>query len=99
MHQELTTKAHNMYLQTAVQTGVLSLICLLTFWIRYFVLFVQNIRKGENKELLLIRCGIALGVLGFLLMGMLNDSTLAVSPVFWCILGMGIAMEQKTFHS
>ena len=97
--QELTTKAHNMYLQTAVQTGVLSLICLLTFWIRYFVLFVQNIRKGENEELLLIRCGIAVGVLGFLLMGMLNDSTLAVSPVFWCILGMGIAMEQKTFHS
>lgn len=97
--QELTTKAHNMYLQTAVQTGFLSLICLLTFWIRYFVLFVQNIRKGENKELLLIRCGIAVGVLGFLLMGMLNDSTLAVSPVFWCILGMGIAMEQKTFHS
>lgn len=97
--QELTTKAHNMYLQTAVQTGVLSLICLLIFWIRYFVLFIQNIRKGEKKELLALRCGVALGVLGFLLMGMLNDSNLAVSPVFWCILGVGIAMEQKTFHS
>ena len=99
MYQELTTKAHNMYLQTALQTGVLSLICLMAFWIRYFILFLKNIRKGERKELLWLRCGVAVGILGFLLMGMLNDSNLAVSPVFWCVLGMGIAMEQKTFHS
>ena len=99
MYQQLPTKAHNLYLQSALQTGVLSLLCLLVFWIRYFVLFVQNIRKGEKKELLTLRCGVAVSVLGFLLMGMLNDSNLAVSPVFWCILGMGIAMEQKTFHS
>ena len=88
-----------MYLQTALQTGVLSLICLLVFWIRYFLLFLNNIRKGEKKELFLLRCGTAAGILGFLLMGMLNDSNLAVSPVFWCIMGMGIAMEQKTFRS
>ena len=99
MYQQLPTKAHNMYLQTALQTGVLSLICLLVFWIRYFLLFLNNIRKGEKKELFLLRCGTAAGILGFLLMGMLNDSNLAVSPVFWCIMGMGIAMEQKTFRS
>ena len=99
MYQQLPTKAHNLYLQSALQTGVLSLLCLLFFWGRYFVLFVQNIRKGEKKELLTLRCGVAVSVLGFLLMGMLNDSNLAVSPVFWCVLGMGIAMEQKTFHS
>lgn len=99
MYQQLPTKAHNMYLQSALQTGVLSLICLLVFWGRYFVMFVRNIRKEEKKELLTLRCGVAVGVLGFLLMGMLNDSNLAVSPIFWCILGMGIAMEQKTFHS
>jgi O-antigen ligase len=34
---ELITKPHNMYLQTAVQTGVLSLICFLVFYIWYFL--------------------------------------------------------------
>ena len=29
-------------------------------------------------------------------MGLANDSNLAVSPLFWCILGMGIAMETET---
>ena len=33
-------------------------------------------------------------------MGILNDSNLAVSPVFWCLLGTGIAVEQsiKSVH-
>ena len=35
-------------------------------------------------------------VTGFLLMGIMNDSNLAAAPVFWCLLGTGIAME--TFH-
>ena len=43
--------------------------------------------------------GILLRVFGVLLMGLANDSNLAVSPLFWCILGMGIAMETETFHS
>lgn len=97
--QEIITKPHNMYLQTAVQTGAISLLCLLVFWMKYIVSFIRNVRNGEKKDLLGIRCGMAFGVLAFLLMGFLNDSNIAVSPVFWCILGMGIAMEQKTFHS
>ena len=46
----------------------------------------------------MFRTGILLSVTGFLLMGLANDSNLAVSPLFWCILGMGIAMETETFH-
>lgn len=47
----------------------------------------------------MFRTGILLSAIGFLLMGLANDSNLAVSPLFWCILGMGIAMETETFHS
>ena len=60
----------------------------------------QNMEKTEkNREKAMFRTGILLSVIGFLLMGLANDSNLAVSPLFWCILGMGIAMETETFHS
>ena len=96
MYQQLPTKAHSMYLQSALQTGVLSLICLLIFWGRYVICFIKNRRKKKSESRWL-SLGIFLGVTGFLLMGIMNDSNLAVSPIFWCLLGMGIAME--TFHS
>lgn len=33
---------------------------------------------------------IAAGVLGYLLMGMTNDSSIGAAPVFWMLLGTGI---------
>ena len=35
MYQQLPTKAHSMYLQSALQTGILSGICLLMFFLHY----------------------------------------------------------------
>ena len=99
MYQQLPTKAHSMYLQSALQTGVLSVICLLIFFLHYMVTALRNRNTETNKEKSIFRTGILLSVMGFLIMGLTNDSNLAVSPMFWCILGMGIAMETETFHS
>ena len=98
MYQQLPTKAHSMYLQSALQTGVLSVICLLIFFLHYMVTALRNRKTETNKEKSIFRTGILLSVMGFLIMGLTNDSNLAVSPMFWCILGMGIAMETETFH-
>ena len=99
MYQQLPTKAHSMYLQSALQTGVISVICLLIFFLHYMVTVLRNRNTETNKEKSIFRTGILLSVIGFLIMGLTNDSNLAVSPMFWCILGMGIAMETETFHS
>ena len=99
MYQQLPTKAHSMYLQSALQTGILSVICLLIFFLHYMVMALRNRKTETNKEKSIFRTGILLSVMGFLIMGITNDSNLAVSPMFWCILGMGIAMETETFHS
>lgn len=96
MYQQLPTRAHNMYLQSALQTGVISAICLIVFWLRYVISFVKRFRKSTGDKVSFWELGIFLSVTGFLLMGIMNDSNLAVSPVFWCLLGTGIAME--TFH-
>ncbi|MBU5480128.1 O-antigen ligase family protein [Blautia sp. MSJ-19] len=90
MYQQLPTKAHSMYLQTALQTGILSLICLLIFWGQYLFLWIRNHKKEKKGWLRLV---ILAAVVSFWLMGLLNDSNLAVSPVFWCLLGMGYAVE------
>lgn len=45
--------------------------------------------------MILPETGIFLGVCGYLLMGMLNDSSLAAAPVFWGLLGMGMAFVRK----
>ena len=99
MYQQLPTRAHSMYLQSALQTGILSAICLLVFWLRYIIYFVKKYSGNNSSDRFetLMELGIFLSITGFLLMGIMNDSNLAAAPVFWCILGNGIAM--KTFHS
>lgn len=95
MYQQLPTKAHSIYLQNALQTGSISLICLMMFWIRYFIQAIKSSFKEKNREVYMLRLGIMLATGGFLLMGFMNDSNLAVSPIFWCLLGAGIAIELK----
>ena len=59
---ELITKPHNMYLQIAVQTGVLSLICFLVFYFWYFFSSLRLYRKADkSKYLPLVGIGILCG--------------------------------------
>lgn len=83
---QIISKPHSFYLQAAVQTGVLSLLALILFFGGYVK------RAGHKKwELSLL-----LSVLGFLIMGITNDSVVAVSPLFWALLGAGCALSEKT---
>ena len=38
--------------------------------------------------------GIMLGTFGYLVTGLANDSTVAVAPVYWCLLGVGMAVNR-----
>ena len=91
MYQEIPSKAHNMYLQTAVQTGVLSLICLLLFWGFYLKESICIYWIQKKKDYIGIAC--CFSVTGYLIMGVMNDSNLATAPLFWTILGLGWAVN------
>lgn len=90
----LVTKPHCMYLQIAVQTGVPSLIALLIFWGWYIVssfrLYWKNSYEGH-----LAKFGIAIlaSVIGYLIMGLTNDSSITIAPVFFALTGMGLAIN------
>jgi hypothetical protein len=82
----LVDKPHSFYLQTAINTGVLSLLSLV-------VLFgwsiVAAIRSGPRPD---DGFGLAVlvGVVGYLVAACFNDSVVSVAPVFWVLLGAGI---------
>lgn len=97
MLEQIPSKAHSLYLQSAVQTGILSLVCLMIFWGSYIVTTVRSLKQKQDRESLVMEAGILLSVTAFLFMGLMNDSNLAVSPLFWGLLGLGCAMKKTEF--
>lgn len=90
------TKPHNLYLQIAVQTGVLSLLCFLVFYGWYFISSLRlYFRQKLDQPLAIAGFAIMLGTLGYMIAGLANDSTVTVAPLYWALLGMGIGINHK----
>lgn len=92
MLREIPSKAHSLYLQSAVQTGVMSVICLILFWVCYLKESICLYWKHNNQNYIGMVCCVSVG--SYLIMGIMNDSNLATAPVFWGILGLGMAANQ-----
>jgi len=104
----IISKPHNWYLQIAFGSGVLSLLILLVFIIWYIARTLLNIIKykpapdlfktnetnpgQESVRTFILSACILLSVIGYCAAGIFNDSTVAVSPIFWMLLGFGIRL-------
>ena len=94
-HTSIITRPHNMYLQIAVQHGVLALVCYLAVCLIYFLQSCKLYWKADiTKSRSLLGIGIMLGVVGYLIAGMANDSSITVAPLFWLWLGIGFAVNR-----
>lgn len=98
------TKPHNLYLQIGVQTGLLSLIAFLAFYIIYFVsslLLYTKCRLDSYSSK--VGLGIFIGSFAYMITGLINDSTITVAPVYWALMGMGISinmqLKNKKYHA
>lgn len=89
-------KPHNMYLQTAANTGVISLLALLAVFGLYFVSSIKIYIKEEFDTFLPI-AGLACfaAFCAYAATGLFNDSVVSVAPVFWMLLGLGIGINMK----
>lgn len=86
---------HNMYLQIGVNTGVISLIAFLAFFVMYFVDCIRLYRKDDFKEFLpQAGIGICVACFAYMMTGIMNDSMVCVAPVFWCLMGVGLAINR-----
>ena len=88
-------KPHNMYLQTAINTGVVSLIALMALWAIYLLDSLKIYIGGNiNSFTEYMGAAIFLSITAYLAAGMFNDSIVAVAPLFWILLGMGIGINR-----
>lgn len=87
-------KPHNLYLQIALNNGLIALIAFLGIMLIYIVdsLKLYALKK-EYKTSELFGAAISLGVIGYLLAGVFNDSVISVAPIFWILLGVGVAVN------
>lgn len=87
-------KPHNLYLQTALNEGVLALLAFLTIMVIYIVDSVRLYsRKDYYEKPQILGAATCLGVIGYLFAGIFNDSVVSVAPIFWIVLGVGIAIN------
>jgi len=86
-------KPHNMYLNMALGTGVLSLVAFLAM---VGMILWKAFHLGEDKKYIKV---IAAGIVGFLIAGLFNDSTVCIMPMFYGLLGtvaaLGIGQEKQ----
>lgn len=87
-------KPHNLYLQIALNDGFIALLAFLAIMIIYTVDSVKlyACKKYYEKQQIFgsVTC---LGVVGYLFAGLFNDSVVSVAPIFWIVLGVGIALN------
>lgn len=88
-------KPHNMYLQTAINTGVISLLALMAIWIIYlFDSFRIYIRGNMESFAEYMGAATFLSITAYLVAGLFNDNIISVAPLFWILLGMGIGINR-----
>jgi O-antigen ligase len=95
----IVDKPHNMYLQIAVNTGILSLLAFLAMVFLYakdaLAQAAKGLAPGEEHWAFGLRIGIFSGVCGYLGAGLSTDSVVSVAPIFWIALGMGFALNAR----
>lgn len=88
----LMTKPHNLYLQIAIQTGLLSLIAFLVFYAMYFVQCIRLYLGGHfNTSYAKFGVAIFISTIAYMFTGLANDSSITTAPVFWALIGIGIS--------
>lgn len=91
----IVDKPHNIYLQIAVNTGIMSLLAFLAIIIVYIAAGAKTYLAGNNgSNIATYGTAIFVGICSYLVTGLFNDSVLGVSPIFWVLLGAGFACSK-----
>lgn len=89
---QVMSKPHNMYLQIGVQTGMVSLIAFLVFYFMYLITcIITSLKIRKHNFYSYISGGIAAGTFGYMVTGIINDSTITVAPLYWALIGIGLS--------
>lgn len=92
----IITKPHSLYMQIAVNTGLISLIAFLAFYAMYFFASLRLYIRGRfSSYYAKVGVAILIGTTAYMVTGLTNDSSITTAPVFWCLMGLGIVANAK----
>ncbi|WP_341478086.1 O-antigen ligase family protein [Clostridium chromiireducens] len=90
-------KPHNLYLQIALNEGLVALFAFLSIVIIYIIDSIKLYAlKTEYSKSQILGSATCLGVIGYLFAGIFNDSVISVAPIFWIVLGIGVSLNYIT---
>ncbi len=89
----LVDKPHNTFLQIFVQTGGVSAIAYVGLWILYMCGSLRLFwRKVPSNTVEWLNYGVMIGMLGYAITGLTNDTIIGVQNIYWILLGVGYAL-------
>ncbi|WP_040584042.1 O-antigen ligase [Sedimentibacter sp. B4] len=89
-------KPHNMYLQIATNSGIVTLISLIAIVGIYIINSLKLYFKTNYDSIeKYLGSSCLICVIGYLAAGMFNDNVVSVAPIFWIILGLGISINLR----
>lgn len=90
----IVDKPHNMYMGMWIGTGGISVLAFLGILLIYAIQSIRLLWRSKFEDFLdFCAAGIFLGVMGFAVTGFVDDSTVSVMPMFYGLLGTGIAIN------
>lgn len=91
----MVDKPHSLYLATAVNTGVISLIALLCVYGIYLWESFKIYRKREFTDYKhFIGLGVFVAIVGIMMDSLINDGMVSIMPVVYCLMGIGFALNR-----
>lgn len=88
-------RAHNNYLDLAFTVGVLGLASYLSIVLFFFIVLFREMKTNMTYEWRLIYIGIISGCMGYLINDIFSFSVVSVSPTFWSLIGLSLALRDS----
>jgi hypothetical protein len=91
----INIKAHSWYLMEWVENGLPAMLAMIGFLLCYFVRSIRLYRRIALHDCLSwIGLSVFTGLLSYAIIALANDSLVVTAPVFWIMLGLGMAVNR-----
>lgn len=91
----LIDKPHNIYIQTAVNTGWISLIMLVILMLGCTTKIVIRYVTMEKPDSQIIEVALAISLVVFAITGLANDSVITITSLAWIMMSLGYRMLES----
>lgn len=92
----IVDKPHNTYIQIAINIGIIALILSIILMLIYFNKYIKFVlRNSNNLKIDKYYYAITTAIISFLIAAIMYDSTIAITPIFCILLGVGIRLSTE----